>query len=306
MQWRRSYEVAPPSLYDVDFAKRMGTDELLRGTTIMNEKYVDSTLLDETLRSAGNTETVTSAIFPANAAPNYGRCLAPSTESLQQCEQRVFGYWKQVIAPRVKAGDRVLIVAHANTLRALVKAIDKIEDKKIPMLKIPNGIPLVYTLNEQLDPVDPPDQSNVIGFNGAFLVSARNHDKVRQHAGTVQLRTGSFVTLSSQLCAQMMMYESCVRKKLRSLFQYLDIDGNGTVTEEELLKGLTRLNEYRSSLGGEEGGSSNPEDAQFEYSVEELIRSVPTARADGGITLKSFLEAEETLLTKLTRLKLLQ
>jgi hypothetical protein len=193
MQWRRSYEVAPPSLYDVDFAKRMGTNELLRGTTIMNEKYVDSTLLDETLRSAGNTETVTSAIFPANAALNYGRCLAPSTESLQQCEQRVFGYWKQVIAPRVKAGDRVLIVAHANTLRALVKAIDKIEDKKIPMLKIPNGIPLVYTLNEQLDPVDPPDQSNVIGFNGAFLVSARNHDKVRHHAGTGQ-------TMHRQLC----------------------------------------------------------------------------------------------------------
>lgn len=166
-------------MYDVDFAQRMGCEDVLKGTTVMSDKYIDPARLDATLRSAGSSESVTNSIFRANALLDRRRSSAPCTESLKQCEARVFGYWKEVIAPRVLAGERVLIVAHANTLRALVKAIDQIEDEKIPLLKIPNGIPLVYTLNDKLEPIDIPDTSNVIGFNGAFLVSARNHGKVR-------------------------------------------------------------------------------------------------------------------------------
>lgn len=134
---------------------------------------------------------------------------------------------------------------------------------------------------------------------------------------------------------QMMTYEKCVRKKLRSLFEYLDLDGNGTVTEEELLKGLARLHQHQHRLGprgiagttatgrtessGGAGSSTSSvgagsgqdifteiNESQFEYDVEELLRCVPSAAADGGITLRSFLEAEETLLPKLTSLKLLQ
>jgi bisphosphoglycerate-dependent phosphoglycerate mutase len=55
-----------------------------------------------------------------------------------------------VIAPRVRAGERVLIVAHANTIRALIKAVDNIDDEMIAYLKIPNGVPLVYALDENL------------------------------------------------------------------------------------------------------------------------------------------------------------
>jgi 2,3-bisphosphoglycerate-dependent phosphoglycerate mutase len=61
------------------------------------------------------------------------------------CEHRAFGYWQDVIAPRVRAGERVLIVAHANTIRALVKAVDNISDQKIEDLHIPNGVPLGKT-----------------------------------------------------------------------------------------------------------------------------------------------------------------
>ena len=83
---------------------------------------------------------------------------------------------KQVIAPRVLRGDRVLVVAHANTIRALVKAVDKIDDAQIAHLKIPNGVPLVYTLDSNMNPVV--DLTDDIGVNAKYLVSPRNHGKV--------------------------------------------------------------------------------------------------------------------------------
>jgi 2,3-bisphosphoglycerate-dependent phosphoglycerate mutase len=58
-----------------------------------------------------------------------------------------------VIAPRVKAGNQVLITAHGNSLRALVKYLDEISDKEIAGLNIPTGIPLVYELDERLKPI---------------------------------------------------------------------------------------------------------------------------------------------------------
>lgn len=102
----------------------------------------------------------------------------PFTESLKQCEERAYGYWTKVIGPQVKAGKRVLIVAHANTIRALVKSMDNISDEMIAHLKIPNGIPLVYTLDANLQPMlEAP--ANDLGFQASYLVSARNHSKVR-------------------------------------------------------------------------------------------------------------------------------
>lgn len=105
-----------------------------------------------------------------------GRSLYPSTESLKDCEARVFSYWNSVIKPRIKSGYRVLIVAHANTIRALVKSMDNISDEKIAQLRIPNGVPLIYTLDENLEPIL--DLSDDIGFQAKYLVSARNHKKV--------------------------------------------------------------------------------------------------------------------------------
>ena len=71
-------------------------------------------------------------------------------------------------------GQRVLIVAHANTIRALVKAVDNIGDEMISHLKIPNGVPLVYTMDESLTPK--PTSSDDLGFQAKYLVSPRNHD----------------------------------------------------------------------------------------------------------------------------------
>jgi len=77
----------------------------------------------------------------------------PATECLKDTVKRMLPYWHETIAPNVRAGKRVLIVAHGNSLRALVKYLDGISDEDIPALNIPTGIPLVYDLDDELRPI---------------------------------------------------------------------------------------------------------------------------------------------------------
>jgi len=77
----------------------------------------------------------------------------PNTESLKDTVARVVPYWNSTLAPRVRAGERLVIAAHGNSLRALVKHLDGIADDKIVALNIPTGIPLVYELDAQLRPI---------------------------------------------------------------------------------------------------------------------------------------------------------
>jgi len=74
----------------------------------------------------------------------------PATESLKMTLERVLPYWEQAICPCLRQGKRVLISAHGNSLRALVKHLDGISDEEITGLNIPTGIPLVYELDEHL------------------------------------------------------------------------------------------------------------------------------------------------------------
>jgi 2,3-bisphosphoglycerate-dependent phosphoglycerate mutase len=71
----------------------------------------------------------------------------PATESLKITLDRVMPFWEANIAPRLKAGEKVLVVAHGNSLRALVKYLDHISDEDITELNIPTGIPLAYSLD---------------------------------------------------------------------------------------------------------------------------------------------------------------
>ena len=77
----------------------------------------------------------------------------PLTECLKDTVARFLPYWHETIAPAVHAGRRVLIAAHGNSLRALVKFLDKIPDEQIAALNIPTGIPLVYELHEDFTPI---------------------------------------------------------------------------------------------------------------------------------------------------------
>jgi len=111
--WRRSYDVPPPSL------------------TIDDERY------------PGNFRMYSN--IPENELP--------LTESLKDTYDRFIPYWKVRIAPTIKEGKKVLIVAHGNSLRALVKYLDNISDEDIINVNIPTGIPLVYELDKNLKPL---------------------------------------------------------------------------------------------------------------------------------------------------------
>jgi 2,3-bisphosphoglycerate-dependent phosphoglycerate mutase len=111
--WRRSYDIPPPALTEDD-PRHPGKDR----------RYAD--LTPEQL---------------------------PLTECLKDTVERMLPYWHETIAPQVKAGKRVIVAAHGNSLRALVKYLDNISDDEITGLNIPTGIPLVYELDEDLKPI---------------------------------------------------------------------------------------------------------------------------------------------------------
>ena len=111
--WRRSYDTPPPPL-NLDDERHSRFDE----------KYSD---LD------------TSKL--------------PNSECLKDTVDRSLPLWHKTIAPSVQSGEKVIIVAHGNSLRALVKYLDKISDKAIVGLNIPTGVPLVYELDDELNPI---------------------------------------------------------------------------------------------------------------------------------------------------------
>ena len=77
----------------------------------------------------------------------------PASECLKDTVERFLPYWHERVAPAVKSGERALIVAHGNSLRALVKYLDDVSDEEIVGLNIPTGVPLVYELDEELRPL---------------------------------------------------------------------------------------------------------------------------------------------------------
>jgi 2,3-bisphosphoglycerate-dependent phosphoglycerate mutase len=78
----------------------------------------------------------------------------PLCESLKDTIARVMPYWHDEIAPKIRQGKKILISAHGNSLRGLVKYLDNISDEEIPTLNIPTGIPLVYELDDNLKPAN--------------------------------------------------------------------------------------------------------------------------------------------------------
>jgi 2,3-bisphosphoglycerate-dependent phosphoglycerate mutase len=77
----------------------------------------------------------------------------PQTEALKDTVERFLPYWHETIAPVVWEGRRVIIAAHGNSMRALVKYLDNVSDSEIVGLNIPTGIPLVYELEDDLKPI---------------------------------------------------------------------------------------------------------------------------------------------------------
>ena len=92
--------------------------------------------------------------YDLSADRRYAGIEVPSSESLKDTIERVLPYWEQRIAPALQRGERVLISAHGNSLRALVKHLSKIPDEEITGLEIPTGQPIVYELDDGLAAVE--------------------------------------------------------------------------------------------------------------------------------------------------------
>jgi 2,3-bisphosphoglycerate-dependent phosphoglycerate mutase len=93
--------------------------------------------------------------YPGHEA-KYGNVMSkdlPFTECLADTVARVIPYWEEEIVPKIKEGKRILIAAHGNSLRALVKFLDQVSEKDILELNIPTGMPLVYELDQNLKPI---------------------------------------------------------------------------------------------------------------------------------------------------------
>jgi len=111
--WRRSYDIPPPPLEK--------SDERFPGNDPRYQNVAESDL--------------------------------PVTECLKDTVDRVLPYWHEQIAPAVSRGEKVLVAAHGNTLRAMVKYLDNLSEEEVLALNIPTGVPLVYELDDQLKPI---------------------------------------------------------------------------------------------------------------------------------------------------------
>lgn len=92
--------------------------------------------------------------------------------------------WDQVFVPEIKSGKRIIIAAHGNTLRALVKHLDNISEEEITGLNIPTGVPLVYELDEDLKPI--PDPDAIAPLQGKYLGDLVD---IRNRIGAVMAQT---------------------------------------------------------------------------------------------------------------------
>lgn len=92
--------------------------------------------------------------FQMTSDPRYKGIEVPATESLKDTIDRVLPYWKSKIAPELQNGKRVIISAHGNSLRALVKHLSNIADDEITGLEIPTGQPIIYELDDDLNAIE--------------------------------------------------------------------------------------------------------------------------------------------------------
>jgi 2,3-bisphosphoglycerate-dependent phosphoglycerate mutase len=123
--------------------------------TEMTEKYGEAQVFQwrRSYATPPPALEVTDPRHPQHDRRYQGVKNLPSSEALKQTLERVVPYWQEHIAPRILKGERVLIVAHGNSLRALIKHLDHVSDDAIAELNIPTGIPLLYELDDKLKPI---------------------------------------------------------------------------------------------------------------------------------------------------------
>jgi len=209
----------------------------------------------------------------------------PLSECLKDTVERTLPYWNSEIVPALERGKTVLIAAHGNSIRGMLKAIDGVSDEDVVGLEIPTGVALVYKLDRELRPIKHPNA--VAPLSGIFLGDADEVAKAqRQVAEQSEARYGEKESLDAEvqfLC----MGSGCLMLsdgEMRDAFEEFDADGNGLISASELKAVLDQL-----AKGEEENSDGGDEDVSME-DVEEMIKMVDR-NGDGQIDFEEFVQA---------------
>jgi len=211
-QWRRSYDTRPP---DID----------------VESKY-----------------------FPADD-PMYFHIPAselPLAECLKDTMERALPYWHEAIVPALKRGKTVLIAAHGNSIRGLLKYLDDIPDGEVTELEIPTGIPLVYKLDADLQPI--PADNAVAPLTGVFLGDAAAIAEARE-AVAQQSVARYDVAKEEDEPVFACIGSGCLmlsNDEMKEGFEWADSNGDGFISESELKATIGRLSDDVSALSDEE------------------------------------------------------
>ena len=202
----------------------------------------------------------------------------PLAECLKDTVERTLPYWDRTIVPALQRGKTVLVAAHGNSIRGMLKALDDISTEDIVGLEIPTGVPLVYELDAELRPIK---MANAVGpLSGVFLGDA---DEVanaqRQVAEQSKVRYGEKEKMDSEvqfLC----IGSGCLMLSdgdLEAAFAHVDKNGNGLISAAELKAACDFL------------ADDEEEEMVSMSEVDEMIRMVDR-NGDGQIDYQEFVQ----------------
>lgn len=202
----------------------------------------------------------------------------PLSECLKDTVERTVPYWDRSITPALKRGKTVLVAAHGNSIRGMLKHLDDISDEEIVDIEIPTGVPLVYKLDADLKPIKQPNA--VAPLSGAFLGDASEIEKARQQvAEQSKVRTGEVE--SKEQVQFLCVGSGCLmlsNEEMEDAFARADIDGNGLIDSTEVYAIVDKLTEDEDA------------DPLTMEEVDEMIRMVDRD-GDGKISFEEFVQA---------------
>ena len=205
----------------------------------------------------------------------------PLAECLKDTVERTLPYWDRSIVPALQRGKTVLVAAHGNSIRGMLKALDEISNEEIVGIEIPTGVPLVYQLDEKLRPIKNP---KAVGpLSGVFLGDADEVAQAQQQvAEQSKVRYGEKETMDSEM-QFLCIGSGCLMLSdgdLEAAFAHVDKNGNGLISANELKAACDFL-----------ADDDAKEDSLVSMSeVDEMIRMVDR-NGDGQIDFEEYLQA---------------
>jgi len=226
----------------------------------------------------------TSQYYPGNdlAYCNIAEEDIPLAECLKDTVERTLPYWDHSIVPALERGKTVLIAAHGNSIRGMLKSLDQIPDDAIVDIEIPTGVPLVYRLDASLQPIRSERASGLL--NGAFLADQAELEAAQKAvADQSAIRYGEKETKDE--VQFMCMGSGCLMlstSDLEEAFSGVDVDGDGYITADELKDVAVSLSEDDDVLSDSEANEmfalvDRDKDGRIDF--EEFVQAMTAERA---------------------------